>query len=167
MPDCEAETPFFGLVYGFLHYFFVIFLHNDSWFERQMPSSSLERSNPVYLHFEAPRYVICRAIMSSLMNVILYLFHFPLIKIKVVSLLDWIFVHEFCCRHAAFSFLFFSLLFLFCSWLSPASVFYLKKLVADEVQLSDAKDLAGLTKIFTRNATYNIGGPIIHGIYNI
>lgn len=113
MPDCEAETPFFGLVYGFLHYFFVIFLHNDSWFERQMSSSSLERSNPVYLHFEAPRYVICRAIMSSLMNVILYLFHFPLIKIKVVSLLDWIFVHEFCCRHAAFSFLFFLCFFSF------------------------------------------------------
>ena len=53
---------------------------------------------------------------------------------------------------------------------SPADVLYIKKLVADEAQICDTQDFAGLTNIFTRNATYNtvnIGGPVFFGIDNI
>lgn len=51
---------------------------------------------------------------------------------------------------------------------SPADVLYIKKLIADEAQLLDAKDFAGLTNIFTKDASYNLGfGPNVVGIDNI
>lgn len=52
---------------------------------------------------------------------------------------------------------------------SPADVLYIKKLVADEGQLLDAKNFAGLANIFTPNATYNAGAPsqTVFGIGNI
>lgn len=63
-----------------------------------------------------------------------------------------------------FSFFFFSL-----TLGSPADVLYIEKLDADEAQLLDAKDFAGLVNIFTRNATYNPGSPApnVYGIENI
>ena len=51
---------------------------------------------------------------------------------------------------------------------SPADVLYIEKLIADEAQLLDAKDFAGLVNIFTKNAAYNRGaGPNVYGINNI
>lgn len=62
------------------------------------------------------------------------------------------------------SFVFFSL-----TLCSPADVLYIKKLIADESQLLDSKDFAGLVDIFTTNATYNAGppSPDANGIDNI
>ena len=51
---------------------------------------------------------------------------------------------------------------------SPSDVLYIEKLNADNAQLLDAKDFAGLANVFTKNATYNPGyGPNIYGIENI
>lgn len=51
---------------------------------------------------------------------------------------------------------------------SPADVFYLEKLVADEAQSLDAKDFAELANIFTKNATYNSETSLtVFGIDNI
>ena len=52
---------------------------------------------------------------------------------------------------------------------SPFDVLYIKKLIADESQLLDSKDYAGLANIFTKNATYNAGrpSPNVYGIDNI
>lgn len=52
------------------------------------------------------------------------------------------------------AFLFFSL-----ALGSPSDVLYIKKLVADESQLLDAKNYAGLVNIYTKNVTYNAGEP--------
>ena len=52
---------------------------------------------------------------------------------------------------------------------SPADILYIKKLIADESQLLDSKDFAGLANIFTSNAIYNAGSPSPdrNGIENI
>ena len=48
---------------------------------------------------------------------------------------------------------------------SLSDVIYIKKLVADEAQLLDVKDFAGLVNIFTRNASYNPQvTPTVYGI---
>lgn len=49
---------------------------------------------------------------------------------------------------------------------SPSDVLYIEKLVADESQLLDVKDFAGLVNIFTRNATYS-SGPSAATVYGI
>ncbi|MCJ1271183.1 hypothetical protein MMC22_011082 [Lobaria immixta] len=51
---------------------------------------------------------------------------------------------------------------------SPSDVLYIKKLSADEAQLLDVKDFAGLVNIFTTNVTYNPGGgPNVYGIDSV
>ena len=51
---------------------------------------------------------------------------------------------------------------------SPSDVLYIKKLVADESQLLDAKNYAGLTNIYTKNVTYNAGEPQnVYGVQNV
>ena len=51
----------------------------------------------------------------------------------------------------------------------PADILYIQKLVADEGQLLDAKNFAGLVDIFTKNASYNPGSPepTVNGIGSI
>lgn len=51
---------------------------------------------------------------------------------------------------------------------SPSDVLYIQKLNADEAQLLDAKDFAGLVNIFTQNATYKSdSSPIFDGLEDI
>lgn len=50
---------------------------------------------------------------------------------------------------------------------STADVLYIEKLVADQGQLLDTKNFAGLANIFTPNATYNPGGDPTSNVYGI
>lgn len=62
-----------------------------------------------------------------------------------------------------------SLFFVSLALSSPSDVLHIKKLVAEEPQLLDAKDFAGLVNVYTKNATYNTGEglPNIYGIASI
>ncbi|MCJ1462887.1 hypothetical protein MMC07_001491 [Pseudocyphellaria aurata] len=51
---------------------------------------------------------------------------------------------------------------------SPSDDLYIKKLIADEAQILDAKDFPKLAGIFTKNATYNAGmPPTVFGVDSI
>ena len=61
-----------------------------------------------------------------------------------------------------------SLFFFSLAFGSPADVLYIEKLIADEGQLLDTKDWAGLANIFTKNVTYSPGAGLkFNGIDNL
>lgn len=63
-------------------------------------------------------------------------------------------------------FLLLSLFFSSFALASPSDVLYIEKLDADDVQKLDNKDFAGLTNIFTKNATYIDTGAVPQRTYD-